>query len=45
MDDPHVVEVFDCVQDLVDQLAGVSLCVEAFLHDPVEQLPSRHTAR
>lgn len=45
MNDSHVVEIFDCVQDLVDELAGISLCVEAFLHDPVKQLASRYPAR
>ena len=40
VDYPHVMQVFDCVQDLVDELAGVSLRVEALLHDPVEQLAS-----
>lgn len=38
MDDPHVVQVLYSIQDLVDELAGISLCVEAFLYDPVEQL-------
>jgi len=44
VDDGHVVQVFDRVQDLVDELAGVSLRVEALLHDPVEQLASRNAA-
>lgn len=45
VDDPHIVEVFDCIQDLVDELAGISLRVETFLHNPVEQLTSRYPAR
>lgn len=43
MDDPHIMQILHGVQDLVDELAGVSLRVETFLYDPVEQLPSRHT--
>lgn len=38
VDDPHVVQVLHRIQDLVDELAGVSLRVESFLYDPVEQL-------
>ena len=45
MDDAHVVEVLDSVQDLADELAGISLCVETLLHDPVKQLSSRYSAR
>lgn len=45
VDDPHIVEIFDCIQDLVDELAGISLCVETFLHNPVKQLTSRYPAR
>lgn len=45
VDDPHVVEVLHRIQNLVDELAGVSLRVEALLHDPVEQLAARHAAR
>lgn len=45
MDDPHVVEVLHRIQNLVDELAGVSLRVEALLHDPVEQLAARHAAK
>lgn len=43
VDDPHIMQILHGVQDLVDELAGVSLRVETFLYDPVEQLPSRHT--
>lgn len=43
MDDPHIMQILHGVQDLVDELAGVSLRVETFLYDPVKQLPSRHT--
>lgn len=43
MDDPHIVQILDGVQDLVDELAGISLCVEAFLYNPVEQLTTGNT--
>lgn len=43
MDDPHIVQILDSIQDLVDELAGISLCVEAFLYDPVEQLTTGNT--
>lgn len=43
MDDPHIVQILDGIQDLVDELAGISLCVEAFLYDPVEQLATGNT--
>lgn len=45
VDDPHVVEILDRIQDLVDELAGVPLGVEALFHDPVEQLAARHPAK
>lgn len=40
--DAHGVQVVHRIQDLPDEPAGVHLCVEAFLHDAVEQLASRH---
>lgn len=42
MDDAHVVEVLDGVQDLTDELAGVFFCVEALLDDAVEEFPTGH---
>lgn len=42
VDYPHIMEVFDCIQDLMDELAGISLCVETFLHNSVKKLTSRH---
>lgn len=45
VDDAHVVEVLDGVQDLTDELAGVFLCVEAFLDDAVEELPAGHPGK
>lgn len=45
VDDPHVVEILHRVQNLVDELAGVSLRVEALFHDPVKQLATRHPAK
>lgn len=42
VDNAHVVEVLDGVQDLTDELAGVFLCVEAFLDDAVEEFPAGH---
>lgn len=45
MDDPHVVEILHRIQNLVDELAGVSLRVEALLHDPVKQLAAGHAAK
>lgn len=43
MDDPHIVQILDGIQDLVDELASISLCIEAFLYDPVEQLTTGNT--
>lgn len=40
----HVVEVFDSVEDLLNELTGIFLCVEASLYDPIEEFPSRHPA-
>lgn len=40
VDDAHTVQVVDCIQYLSDQCAGIFLCVEALLHDPVKQLTS-----
>lgn len=42
VDYPHIMEVFDCIQDLMDELAGISLRVETFLHNSVKKLTSRH---
>lgn len=44
VDDPHVVEILHRIQNLVDELAGVSLRVETFFHNPVKQLAARHSA-
>lgn len=38
----HVVEVFDSIQNLPDELAGIFLGVEAFLYDTVEEFPTGH---
>lgn len=43
MDDPHIMQILDGIQDLVDELAGISLRVEAFLYNPVEQLATGNT--
>lgn len=43
MDDPHIMQILHGVQDLVDELASISLRVETFFYDPVEQLTSGHT--
>lgn len=40
--DAHGVQVVDRIQHLSDEPAGIHLRVEALLHDPVEELPSRH---
>lgn len=40
--DAHRVQVVDRIQNLPDEPAGIHLRVEAFLHDPVKELPSRH---
>lgn len=40
--DAHGVQVVHRIQNLPDESAGIHLCVEAFLHDAVEQLTSRH---
>lgn len=44
MYDAQVVQVLDSIQHLEDEAAGISLCVEAFFHNAVKQLPSRHPA-
>lgn len=41
----HVVEVFDSVQNLLNELTGVFLCVEALLYDTVEEFPARHSGQ
>lgn len=38
----HVVEVFDGIQDLQNELTGVFLCVETLLYDTIEELPAGH---
>lgn len=43
MDDPHIMQILDGIQDLVDELASISLCVEAFLHDSIKQLATGNT--
>lgn len=43
VDDPHIMQILHSIQDLVDELAGIPLCVETFLYDPVEQLTTRNT--
>ena len=40
--DAHVMEVFDSIQDLLNELAGIFLCVKSLLHNPIKQLPTRH---
>lgn len=42
--DAHVVEVFDSIQNLLNELTGIFLCVEAFLYDTIEEFPSRNPA-
>lgn len=39
MDNAHVVQVLDSVEDLPDQGAGVPLGVEALLHNAVKEFP------
>lgn len=38
--DPQVVQILDSIQHLEYKAAGVPLCVEAFFHNAVKQLPS-----
>lgn len=40
----HVVEVFDSIQNLLNKLTGIFLCVEAFLYDTIKEFPSRNPA-
>ena len=37
-----LVQVLERLQDLLDQVAGILLCVAPLLHDAVEQLPTGH---
>lgn len=38
----HVMEVFDSIQNLLNELAGIFLCVEALLYDTIEKFPAGH---
>lgn len=38
-------EVFDCIQDLLNELTGVFLRVEALLYDAIKEFPTRHPVR
>lgn len=40
----HGVQIVNCIQNLSNKPTGIHLCVETFLHDAVEQLPSRNPA-
>lgn len=42
VDNTHVMEVFDSIQNLPDELTGIFLCIEAFLDDAIKQLTARH---
>ncbi len=42
MHNAHVVEVFDGIQNLLNELTGIFLCVEALLYDTIEEFPARH---
>lgn len=43
MHNAHVVEVFDSIQDLLNELTGIFLCVEALLYDTIKEFPTRHS--
>lgn len=38
--DAHVMQVFDSVKDLSDELAGVPLRIKPLLHNPVKEFPT-----
>lgn len=39
MNDTHVMQVLDGIEDLPDQGAGIPLSVEALLHNAVKEFP------
>lgn len=38
----HAMEVFDSIQNLLDEFTGIFLRVEALLYDAVEEFSTRH---
>lgn len=38
----HVVEVFDSIQNLLNEFTGIFLCVESLLYDTIEELSTRN---
>lgn len=42
MHNSHVMEIFDSIQNLLNEFTGIFFCVEALLYDAVKQLPTRH---
>lgn len=42
MNNAHVVEVFDSIQNLLNELTGIFLCVEALLYDTIKEFPAGH---
>lgn len=40
MHNAHVMQVFDSVKNLSDELAGITFGVKALLHNPVKEFPT-----
>lgn len=43
VNDSHVMEIFNSIQDLMDELAGIPLRVEPFLHNSVKKFSTRNS--
>lgn len=40
----HIMEVFDSIQNLLNEFTGIFLCVEPLLYDTIKQFPAGHPA-